>query len=112
MVNENNYRDTQTECENESHDKFVKCKQRINALKELLGNDPEYDFEKSGTRIEMSMEPEDPYTNLKRGSKGTIELIKRNDGIEDQIWVNWDNGAMLMLLVGKDEYVEIGFIGK
>lgn len=112
MVNENNYRDTQTECENESHDKFVKCKQRINALKELLGDDPEYDFEKSGTRIEMSMEPEDPYTNIKRGSKGTIELIKRNDGIEDQIWVNWDNGAMLMLLVGKDEYVEIGFIGK
>ena len=112
MVNENSYRDTQTECENESHDKFVKCRQRINTLKELLGDDPEYDFEKSGTRIEITLSGAIPYTDLKRGSKGTIELIKRNDGIEDQICVNWDNGAMLMLLVGKDEYVEIGFIGK
>jgi hypothetical protein len=44
---------------------------------------------------------------LKRGDIGTIELIKKNNGIENQVWVSWLNGSNLMLLEGKDSYVEI-----
>jgi len=79
---------------------------RIQELKVMFSKFPEYDFSKSGTTIEL-IHSNDPYTELKRGDIGTIELIKKNNGIENQIWVSWKSGSNLMLLQGKDSYAEI-----
>ena len=84
-------------------------KKRIKALKELLGDYPDYDFSKSGVKIEL-VHTNDPFTELTAGATGVIELVKKNNGIEDQVWVKWDNGSDLMLLVGKDHFMEVGFI--
>ena len=67
---------------------------------------PDYDFEKSGQTIEL-LSTNDPYTELKAGDIGVIELIHKHSAIENQIWVRWNNGSDLMLLEGKDRYVEV-----
>jgi hypothetical protein len=95
--------------ETKSEKTKIQLKERISALKDLLGKQKDYDFSKAGVRIEL-MRTDDPFTDLKRGDLGSIELIKKNRGMEDQIWVKWDNGSDLMLLEGKDNYVEVGFI--
>lgn len=77
--------------------------ERIKALQELLSKDEKYDFELSGKRIRL-IYTDDRYTELKPYDEGTIELIQRIEGSEDQVWVQWDSGSSLMMLVGKDRY--------
>ena len=45
-------------------------------------------------------EMKDPYTQLKEGDEGTIEF---EDDI-GTIFVNWDNGSGLGLVIGEDEF--------
>jgi len=58
-----------------------------------------------GRRIKL-IRTDDQYTDLKSGDMGTIELVNvsENPGMESQIFVEWDNGSNLMLLVGVDHY--------
>ena len=77
--------------------------ERIKALQELLSKDEKYDFELSGKRIRLIYTDDRP-TELKPYDEGTIELIQRIEGSEDQVWVQWDSGSSLMMLVGKDRY--------
>ena len=79
---------------------------RIQALKECFGKMEDYDFSQSGQVIEL-LSTDDKYTELKRGDIGVIELIHKHNDIENQIWVRWNNGSDLMLLEGKDRYVEV-----
>jgi hypothetical protein len=64
-----------------------------------------FDYALKGKRIKL-IHTNDPYTELKSGDMGTIELINRleSEFIEPQIWVKWDNGSDLMLLEGIDKY--------
>ena len=55
---------------------------------------------KVGDRIKI-VEMDDGLTNLKKGSKGTVKNI---DSDQDLIWVNWDNGEKIALIVGIDKY--------
>lgn len=55
---------------------------------------------KVGYRVEL-VNMEDTLTDLKQGDKGTIYKI---DKTEELIWVNWDNGEQLALIIGVDEY--------
>jgi len=55
---------------------------------------------KVGDRIEL-IETDDTFTKLQKGSKGTIFKIEDD---QDLIWVYWDNGEKLALLVGIDKF--------
>jgi hypothetical protein len=55
---------------------------------------------KIGDKVEL-IETDDSWTNLKKGSKGTIFKIEKD---QDLIWVNWDSGEKLALLVGVDKF--------
>ena len=77
--------------------------ERIEALKKILSKDKDYDFSLSGKRIRL-IYTDDRYTELKPHDEGIIEVIHRHKGSEDQMWVQWDNGSSLMMLVGKDQY--------
>jgi len=55
---------------------------------------------KKGDRVEI-LEMQDTMTSLTKGSKGTV---KRIDEDEELIWVDWDNGEELALLIGIDKY--------
>ena len=55
---------------------------------------------KVGDRVEL-IEMEDTMTRLKKGSKGTVKKIEQD---QDLIWVEWDNGEKLALLIGIDKY--------
>ena len=55
---------------------------------------------KVGYRVEL-VYMEDTLTALKQGDQGTIFMI---DETEELIWVNWDNGERLALLMGIDKY--------
>lgn len=52
-----------------------------------------------GTRVELISTP-DPYTHLKPGDRGTVDLI---DGF-GTIHVTWDDGTKLGLVPGTDSY--------
>ena len=52
-----------------------------------------------GKRVEL-VSTSDPYTNLKAGDRGTGEFV---DDI-GTIHVAWDNGSMLGLVPGEDQY--------
>ena len=54
---------------------------------------------KKGMRVKLK-EMKDPYTQLKEGDEGTIEFV---DDI-GTIFVNWDNGSGLGLVIGEDEF--------
>lgn len=58
-----------------------------------------------GRRIKL-IRTDDQYTDLKSGDMGTIELINVSESpfMESQIFVEWDNGSNLILLVGVDHY--------
>ena len=58
-----------------------------------------------GRRIKL-IRTDDQYTDLKSGDMGTIELVNVSESpvMESQIFVEWDNGSNLMLLVGVDHY--------
>ena len=55
---------------------------------------------KVGNRVEL-LEMQDTMTSLIKGSKGTVKKI---DEEEELIWVDWDNGEELALLIGIDKY--------
>jgi len=55
---------------------------------------------KVGDRVEL-LEMEDSFTNLQKGDKGTITEIEED---QELIWVKWDNGEKLALLIGIDKY--------
>lgn len=55
---------------------------------------------KVGDRI-VILEMEDGLTKLKKGSKGIVTNI---DDEQELIWVDWDNGERLALLIGIDKY--------
>ena len=94
----------------------AKMQLRLKTLNGLFGKDPTFDFMLSGKRIRLE-NTNDPYTRLKKGDEGTVELIKKNESLKfDQMWVQWDSGSTLMLidetsysLSGKkDEFEVIG----
>jgi len=55
---------------------------------------------KVGDRIEL-IETDDSWTMLKSGHKGTVYKI---DEEQDLIWVEWDNGEDLALIIGVDKF--------
>lgn len=55
---------------------------------------------KVGDRIKI-IEMDDGLTTLKKGSKGTVTNI---DDEQELIWVNWDNGEKIALIIGIDKY--------
>ena len=55
---------------------------------------------KKGDRIEL-LEMEDSFSRLKKGDKGTVFKIEDD---QELIWINWDNGEKLALLIGIDKY--------
>ena len=59
---------------------------------------------KIGDRVEL-IETNDTWSNLTKGSKGTISKI---DESQDLIWVDWDNGEKLALIDGVDTFNIIG----
>lgn len=55
---------------------------------------------KVGDRI-VIVEIEDELSRLRKGSKGIVTNI---DNDQELIWVDWDNGEKLALLIGIDKY--------
>jgi len=55
---------------------------------------------KIGDRVEL-IETDDTFTRLRKGSKGTVSKIEED---QDLIWVEWDNGEKLGLLMGVDKF--------
>ena len=55
---------------------------------------------KVGDRVEL-LKTDDTWTKLERGSRGNVSKIEED---QDLIWVNWDNGEKLALLIGIDKY--------
>ena len=55
---------------------------------------------KVGDRIEL-LEITDTMTKLEKGSKGKVKKIQQD---QELIWVEWDNGEQLALLIGIDKY--------
>ena len=55
---------------------------------------------KVGDRVEL-MQMDDSFTKLEKGSKGTVAKIEED---QDLIWVDWDNGEKLALLIGIDKF--------
>lgn len=55
---------------------------------------------KVGDRIELVF-INDTWTELRPGDKGTVNKIDENQEI---IWVDWDNGEQLALLIGIDKF--------
>jgi hypothetical protein len=58
---------------------------------------------KVGDRVEL-IETDDTFTRLRKGSKGTVFKIEEDQEI---VWVDWDNGEKLGLLIGVDKFVVI-----
>jgi len=55
---------------------------------------------KVGDRVEL-LEMMDTMTKLEKGSKGTVNKIEED---QELIWVDWDNGEKLALLIGIDKF--------
>jgi len=55
---------------------------------------------KVGDRVELVF-INDTWTDLKPGDKGTVYKIDEN---QELIWIDWDNGEQLALLVGVDKF--------
>ena len=64
-----------------------------------------FDYTLKGKRIKL-IHTDDPYTELKSGDMGTVELVNHSDSgfMESQVFVHWDNGSNLMMLMGKDRF--------
>jgi len=58
-----------------------------------------YDI-KISDKVEL-IETDDSWTNLKKGSKGVIYKIEKD---QDLIWVKWDSGEKLALILGVDKF--------
>jgi len=55
---------------------------------------------KVGDKVELIF-INDTWTDLKPGDRGTVLKIDEN---QELIWVDWDNGEQLALLVGIDKF--------
>jgi len=55
---------------------------------------------KIGNRVQL-IETDDTWSNLQKGSKGTVIEIEED---QDLIWVQWDNGEKLALIMGIDKF--------
>jgi len=55
---------------------------------------------KVGDRVEL-LEMIDTMTKLEKGSKGIVKKIEED---QELIWVDWDNGEKLALLIGIDKF--------
>ncbi len=77
--------------------------EKIDAMYELVGGDSNYDFSKSGCRVEF-VSMDDPYHSLERGSKGTIKYVHRVDNLTRVLVIEWDNGHEISLIEGRDNY--------
>ena len=55
---------------------------------------------KIGNRVQL-IETDDTWSNLQKGSKGTVIEIEED---QDLIWVQWDNGEKLALIKGIDKF--------
>ena len=55
---------------------------------------------KIGNRIQL-IAIDDTWTNLGKDSKGTVIDIEED---QDLIWVQWDNGEKLALIIGVDKF--------
>ena len=55
---------------------------------------------KVGDRVELVF-MNDTWTELKPGDRGTVLKIDEN---QELIWIDWDNGEQLALLVGVDKF--------
>ena len=55
---------------------------------------------KVGDRVEL-LEMLDTWTKLEKGSMGTVLEV---DEEQDLVWVKWDNGEKLALLLGIDKF--------
>ena len=77
--------------------------EKIDAMYELVGGDSNYDFSKSGCRVEF-VSMDDPYHSLEKGSKGTIKYIHKVDKFTRVLAIEWDNGHQIDLIEGRDNY--------
>lgn len=59
---------------------------------------------KVGDRVQL-LEITDTMTRLEKGSKGKVTKIEED---QELIWVDWDNGEKLALLIGIDRFKVIG----
>ncbi|UCB58313.1 MAG: DUF4314 domain-containing protein [Thermoplasmatales archaeon] len=59
---------------------------------------------KVGDRVQL-LEITDTMTKLEKGSKGKITKIEED---QELIWVDWDNGEKLALLIGIDRFKVVG----
>jgi hypothetical protein len=55
---------------------------------------------KIGSRIKL-IETDDTWTNLEKGSMGTVVKFDKD---QDLIWVKWDTGEKLALIIGVDKF--------
>ncbi len=55
---------------------------------------------KIGDRVELIF-INDTMTQLKQGAKGTVFKIEED---QELVWINWDNGEKLALIVGIDKF--------
>ena len=55
---------------------------------------------KIGNRVQL-IETDDTWSNLQKGSKGTVIEIEED---QDLIWIQWDNGEKLALIIGIDKF--------
>ena len=53
-----------------------------------------------GDRVQLVF-MNDTWSNLKPGDKGTVFKIDEN---QELVWINWDNGEQLALLIGIDKF--------
>lgn len=57
-----------------------------------------------GDRVEL-IHTTDQYNSLEPGEKGTVtgtDFIEPPIGPEIQVWVDWDNGSRLAMIMGED----------
>ncbi len=57
---------------------------------------------KKGDRVELLF-INDTWTHLKKGDQGIVTGVEDDAG-DTLLWVNWDNGEKLALIVGIDKY--------
>lgn len=55
---------------------------------------------KVGDRVQLVF-MNDTWSDLKPGDKGTVFKIDEN---QELVWINWDNGEQLALLIGIDKF--------
>ena len=62
----------------------ISLKKRIKALKDLLGDYPEYDFSQAGVQIEL-VHTQDPFTDLTAGATGALGSISMTGYSSDNL---------------------------